>query len=98
MNPKGEQIFPSHGLLAGSRVGDAMAKKVQLEVMRRGHCGVESLRASRERPGVALRWLKPSSGKASSGIPGDCQFKFDSPGVQLILWVYTLLQKHFFCV
>lgn len=74
-------------------------QKVQLEVMRRGHCGVESSVASREWPGEAVRWQVSSGGKASSGILWDCQFKFDSPGVQLILWgVYTPTETFFVCV
>lgn len=72
-------------------------QKVQLEVMRRGHGGVESSVASREWPGEAVRWQVSSGVKASSGILGDCQFKFDSPGFQLILWgIYTPTKTFFF--
>lgn len=74
MNPKGEQIFPLHGL-AWSLSGDTMAK-VHLEMMRHGHCVEWRVQWPAEnnqgQQSPAVRWRASSSVKASNGVLGDC--------------------------
>lgn len=98
MNPKGEQIFPLMDW-QHLRVGDAMAKSSIRSDETWPLWSWRSSVASRERTTRGRHWggewpavVRPAV------VSSDCQFKFDSPGVQLILWVATLLQKHFLCV